>query len=264
MVISAPVSVSGANALAVAPARDFAPVSEKSLGTAPAQPALFPVAGPKVIPFDELQRHVNARTPALFIATPPKTGAPAKGPAKRPVHHSPEQTSIDFVPSPGASARTLKTAVPALIYCDHPVATPIHRFVAGAMDTAMILLGFGLFVGVAQLLGASFGQGKLFWAILGIAFALISFFYSLLWTLYGRETAGMCWTELQLVTFDGFAVDRRTRVIRTVSAWLSFCAGGIGVLWALVDEEKLAWHDHISKTFPTPREVDSSFHRQRH
>jgi len=24
------------------------------------------------------------------------------------------------------------------------------------------------------------------------------------------------------------------------------------LVWALVDEENLTWHDHISKTFPTP------------
>jgi hypothetical protein len=26
----------------------------------------------------------------------------------------------------------------------------------------------------------------------------------------------------------------------------------LGMLWALVDEEALTWHDHMSKTFPTP------------
>jgi hypothetical protein len=36
------------------------------------------------------------------------------------------------------------------------------------------------------------------------------------------------------------------------SGFLSLAAGGLGLLWALVDEETLTWHDHISKTFPTP------------
>jgi hypothetical protein len=51
--------------------------------------------------------------------------------------------------------------------------------------------------------------------------------------------------------------------VRALSACLSFCAGGIGLLWALVDEEKLTWHDHISKTFPTLQESDSAFIRRR-
>jgi len=32
---------------------------------------------------------------------------------------------------------------------------------------------------------------------------------------------------------------------------LSLCSLGLGLVWALVDEESLTWHDHISKTFPT-------------
>jgi hypothetical protein len=37
----------------------------------------------------------------------------------------------------------------------------------------------------------------------------------------------------------------------------------IPLLWALADEEKLAWHDHMSKTFPTIEESNRSFFRKR-
>jgi hypothetical protein len=29
----------------------------------------------------------------------------------------------------------------------------------------------------------------------------------------------------------------------------------LGIVWALLDEEHLTWHDHISKVFPTPIDV---------
>jgi uncharacterized RDD family membrane protein YckC len=87
--------------------------------------------------------------------------------------------------------------------------------------------------------------------------------YGLIWAIAGRETAGMRWTDLQLITFDGFPVDGRSRASRVASTWLSFCSGGLGVLWAVADEENLTWHDHISKTFPTIREEPQSFVRQR-
>jgi len=170
---------------------------------------------------------------------------------------------MDFV-RVASSPRTLKTAVPAQIYCDHAVATPLHRFVAGAIDASMIFLAFGMFIVLAQFTGGSFGEGKFFWGLMAGSFLLISLFYGLIWTLCDRETAGMQMTELELVTFDGFPVDRRARAARVAATWLSFCAGGIGVLWATADEEKLSWHDHISKTFPTMREGASSFHQQRH
>jgi hypothetical protein len=34
------------------------------------------------------------------------------------------------------------------------------------------------------------------------------------------------------------------------------------LLWALADEEKLTWHDHMSKTFPTLQESNRVFYRE--
>jgi uncharacterized RDD family membrane protein YckC len=127
----------------------------------------------------------------------------------------------------------------------------------------MILLAFGGFAMVLELTGAGFGTGKTFWMMLGVSFALISAFYGLIWAIAGRETAGMDMADLQLITFDGFAVDPRSRAIRFASTWLSFCSGGLGLVWAIADEENLTWHDHISKTFPTFREAPRNFVKQR-
>lgn len=135
----------------------------------------------------------------------------------------------------------------------------MRRVTAGAMDAAMVVLGFGLFAISAHFAGpllgagssAAFGSGKSLFITLAAAMIFISLFYGLLWTLARRETAGMRWTQLRLVTFDGSALDGRDRAVRFVASWLSYCSGGLGLLWALADEESLAFHDHISKTYPT-------------
>jgi len=62
----------------------------------------------------------------------------------------------------------------------------------------------------------------------------------------------MYWTRLKLVNFDGQPPDLRQRLCRSGFALLSMAAGAVGLIWALVDEEALTWHDHISRTFPTP------------
>jgi hypothetical protein len=267
--IAAPSGVSGANALAIAPGfranetQDFLPIEDP----APAQPALFasaPVApGPNVIPFDRFQRQTTARTQKPRTpATPAEPANPAaKGGRREDRKPRAEQTALDFLNS-APPQRVLKTDVPAQIYCNRPVATPTHRFVAGAMDAAMILMAFGLFVGVSQFWGAGFGAGSLFWEMIGLAFVLIAGFYGAVFALVGRETAGMHWTDLQLITFDGFPVDGRSRAARFASTWLSFCSGGLGLVWALADEETLTWQDHISKTFPTIRETTGPFVRR--
>jgi uncharacterized RDD family membrane protein YckC len=271
--VAAPAGYSGANALSFAPVQaddtqEFEPVStaRPAQHAEAQQPALFNAMGQKVIPFDRIQRHVTGRLSVQL--TPPSVQAPPPRPAAKKSSSArlgpvPEQTSLDFVPAAPSVQRTLKTDVPAQIYCEQPVATPTHRFIASAMDAAMILLGFGVFAAACELSGGAFGAGRLFWIMLAASFTLISLFYGLIWAIAGRETAGMHWTDLQLITFDGFPVDGRSRASRVASTWLSFCSGGLGLLWAVADEENLTWHDHISKTFPTIREVPQSFVRQR-
>ncbi len=271
IVIAAPSDYVGAAALALRP--DPEERSEKAYhaerAEPAAQPALFrpPVSAPKVIPFEEVQRQATGRlgiaeppSPVAPVAAPPRPGAPRQAVKKTPGPDT--QTSLDFIMAPPAKARTLKTSVEAHVYCDQTVATTMHRFVAGAIDTALILLGFGLFVIVCQAVGGNFGQGKMFWISLALGFAIVSLFYGLIWAIAGRETAGMRMTDLQLITFDGFPVDGPGRALRLVATWLSFCSCGMGLVWALADEESLTWQDHISKTFPTIREVPRNFVRR--
>jgi hypothetical protein len=250
VVITAPAGYSGANALALAPLEE-SQIPEP----APAQAAMFHEARQARVAGNLIEFPAQPVGAAAKPAQPPARTAQKKT-IKPPV----EQGTLDFIP---ARSRKLKTDVDAQIFCDLPVATPTHRCVASAIDAAVILLGFGLLVLVFQLLGGSFGEGKLFWLGLGSSLALVSLFYGLLWVIAGRETAGMHFTDLELITFDGFPLDARSRTLRFASSWLSFCSGGLGLVWAVADEENLTWHDHISKTFPTIREAPRSFVKQR-
>ena len=271
MAMAAPVGYSGANALAPAfeanETQDFLPLPDPP----PQQATLFTGSGPKVIPFTRVQRPAAINkvqkpapppaAPAQNEQPPAKTTRPAsKQERSQASRTATGQGQLDFLAQAPAQ-RVLKTDVPAQIYCNRPVATPTHRFVAGSMDAAMVLMGFGLFVGTTELLGGSFGTGKLFWALMALSFVLVAVFYGLVFAVTGRETAGMHWTDLQLITFDGFPLDGRSRAARVAATWLSFCSGGLGLVWALADEETLTWQDHISKTFPTIRETSGTFVR---
>ena len=249
-------------ALATAPAP--APETQEF---APPQPSLFPGRPqPKVIPFESLPR---AARPAPRRVAPPSAPPSAAAPAvarPEPRRSSPstsapkrqDQPTLDFLPSAHQPARSLPTRAPAVIYCDAPVATPAHRAIAAAIDFALALMGYALFLGASWFCGAEFVLNKTTMPVYGAAFLLIAMFYHLLWMLASGETPGMQWTQLRLVNFDGMPVERRERFNRYVSGCLSYAAAGLGVLWALVDEESLTWHDHISKTFPTLREIDRS------
>lgn len=132
------------------------------------------------------------------------------------------------------------------------VAHPVHRLVAAAIDASMILIGIGILLAIFYFAGVSLVIDKASLPYVGAGvFALFSM-YRVLWCLGGMDSIGMRWAGLRLINFDGVAPSRSQRACRLISAYFSFLAIGMGMLWAILDEEKLAWHDHISKTFPTP------------
>lgn len=160
------------------------------------------------------------------------------------------QRKLEFLEAAPAKPRTLGTTVEARIYCDAPVANPLHRAIAAALDWAMVLIAYGCFLLAFRLLGGQVFLNKTNLMVFGAALLLVGFTYSLLPVIAGTETPGMRWMRLRLTTFDGFPPEPRHRVLRMLGSCLSLCTA-VGLLWSLVDEESLAWQDHISRTFPT-------------
>ena len=189
-----------------------------------------------------------------------RTAAP-KAPRK-PKHASEAQGTLDFLPPMPAKPRELGSTVEAVIYCEFPVATILHRAVASALDWSMVLIGYGVFVTAARALGCELTLSKANLLGFGGMFLLIAFAYGLCFAIAGAETPGMVWTRLRLTTFDGFPPDLKQRIGRCFAGCSSRCTL-LGLFWALADEESLAWHDHMSRTFPTPRDAESSVFRPR-
>lgn len=206
------------------------------------QPSLFTSRElPRVVPFESI-------APEFVEAPPIKANHTSQRPRRRKI--IPGQQSLEFAPAAG-TARYAR-ASEGVIYCDAPVAIPAHRSIAAALDASVVLIGVGIFGGVFTLAGGEITlNAKTIPVFLGVIATLV-IFYRLLWCLGRGDTPGMKWTHLRLVNFDGQKPNRRQRFFRLCSGVLSLLAAGLGLLWALVDEETLTWHDHISKTFPTP------------
>ena len=116
----------------------------------------------------------------------------------------------------------------------------------------MIVIALAVFGAIFYMAGGVLTiNSKTLPLVIGVA-AVVTFLYKLLWCMANGDSAGMRWTRLTLVNFDGQRPTRTQRMHRMASGALSLCAAGLGLLWALVDEETLTWHDHISRTFPTP------------
>ena len=217
-----------------------------------------------------VQRRLSFEVPVSNVI-PIAPSAPSPAPRSRPAPRKPgprrmprvpeEQGHLDFLPPAVDKPRTLSTRVEAVIFCEDPVASVLHRAVAAALDGAMVVFGYSLFLLVFRLLGGEFSLDKTSLILFAAVLPLLHFTYGLLWAIAGRETPGMIWTHLRLTTFEGFEPDRRQLVTRFVGSCLSLSTV-LGLLWPFVDEESLGWQDHMSRTFPTPGLKSDKFLRR--
>jgi len=184
-----------------------------------------------------------------------KTGSAKTSRKSRPAPEG--QGTLDFLPPLPPKARELGSTVEAVISCEFPVAMTSHRAVAAAIDWSMVLLGYAGMMGLLRALGCELSFNKMSIMMYGGMFFVLAFIYGLIFAIAGADTPGMIWTRLRTVTFDGLPPELRQRLGRFLAAGMSRCTL-LGLLWSLADEESLTWHDHISGTFPTPRDAENA------
>lgn len=89
----------------------------------------------------------------------------------------------------------------------------------------------------------------------GAATFVIALTYKLVWSLFGEGSVGLQCMRLRVIGFDGQRPSFGQRVVRIFGGCLSVAGAALGLLWALVDQEALTWHDHMTQTLIT---VDDS------
>ncbi len=228
-----PDSVSTATAARPAPEFVPAPDSRVEAGK-PRQANLF--ASQKVVPFETLvstRRQYGHRRDTARPQAEPRAKVRAT------------QQALEL----RAPAAVL---APASAFGDARIAALGLRAKAAGLDALICFLALGVFAATFHFMGGrfSFARAVVPWWI--AAAALLVTAYHLFFAAVGRNTAGMSCCRITVVTFDGVAADSTVRIARLVSAILGTAALGLGLVWALFDDEQLTWHDHITKTFPTP------------
>ena len=72
-------------------------------------------------------------------------------------------------------------------------------------------------------------------------------FFGWFWT-HGGQTLGMRAWKIRVVTYSGQPLDWQQAFFRYMAAIISWLFLGAGFFAALLDAERLTWHDRFSRT----------------
>jgi uncharacterized RDD family membrane protein YckC len=82
-----------------------------------------------------------------------------------------------------------------------------------------------------------------------LVLALLYLLYQALFFSFSDATPGMRCSRIALCTFDDENPTRRAMRRRILAVLLSVCPLGLGLLWATFDEDRLAWHDRLTRIY---------------
>jgi uncharacterized RDD family membrane protein YckC len=124
-----------------------------------------------------------------------------------------------------------------------------RRLLAVVVDVALVA---GAFLTAAIVAGTRTTELPGMHAIeFGSAFALLAAgaAYLTLFFVLAKGTPGMKYAQVRLCTFEGQTPTRAQRSARLVALLLSVLPVGVGLAWAIFDEDHLTWHDRLSQTY---------------
>ena len=182
------------------------------------------------------------------------------------------QRSLRTIPaSPNAQAAVnpaARTAPLPTSYAD--AATIGRRLLAVAINAVIVLAGLAAFAVVFAVVaghllpwqpGASLHtligrvavqtglQLSQLPAAVAVTAAVLFLLYQALFFSFSTATPGMRCARIALCTFDDENPTRPTLRRRILALLLSAGPLGLGFLWAALDEDRLAWHDRITRTY---------------
>jgi uncharacterized RDD family membrane protein YckC len=123
------------------------------------------------------------------------------------------------------------------------------RIMAALVDGALSFAGFLIFVFVFSSCTAHPPSGRTALAAGFLAFLATFVAYQWLFFRFGESTPGMMYAGIALCTLDDDNPTRPAMQRRVGALLLSALPLGMGLLWAVFDEDHLGWHDRISGTY---------------
>ena len=123
-----------------------------------------------------------------------------------------------------------------------------QRLVAGVVDAVLVFLATGAFAVTFMEAAEGIPHSNMTMVCMLAAGGIFWLVFQYIFLVYRRATPGMHFAGLELCTFEGKATTMFERQCRAAASALSGFSMGLGYFWALVDEDRVGWHDRISRT----------------
>ena len=124
-----------------------------------------------------------------------------------------------------------------------------RRLIATVVDLALIAVTI---CGIAAFAASQFHHlpsQKATEICVVIAAIVIGVLYQMFFLTVAKTTPGMRWAQISLCTFDDEIPTREQMRERLKAMAVSLFPVGLGLLWAIFDEDNLTWHDRRSRTY---------------
>jgi uncharacterized RDD family membrane protein YckC len=158
--------------------------------------------------------------------------------------HLDAQTPVAAQTAPDAPA------IPMLASLLPPQTAPLElRFMSGLVDGILVAGGALAFVTAYAKAGGEIPLGL---SAVGAIFAIlvvVHVLYQLLFFTFSDQTPGMRYARIGLCTFADDNPTRAQMRRRILAQFIAICPLGIGLLWIVLDDDGLGWHDRISRMY---------------
>jgi uncharacterized RDD family membrane protein YckC len=173
-------------------------------------------------------------------------GAGATGAAPAPAWPEPDWSGIELEAQSPGEPEPQEAPVPQLAL---ELASIGRRLMATLVDGALIAaIGLGSALVVAAGIGHPF-SARVSALVSASALLVVGMIYQTLFLTLAEATPGMRCARISLCTLDGQIPTGAQMRSRLGALLLSVVPVGLGVAWALFDEDHLCWHDRLSRTY---------------
>jgi uncharacterized RDD family membrane protein YckC len=127
-----------------------------------------------------------------------------------------------------------------------------QRLVSGLVDVGIVVIATAAFVLTFAEVAENIPHSSMTLVCILAAGGIFWLMFQYIFLVYRRATPGMNFVELELCTFEGKETTMFERQCRAAASALSGFSMGLGYAWAMVDEDRMGWHDRISRTHVRP------------